>query len=341
MVERDAPARSPNLYGRNVHTISNAESVRVSPCPVCDAVEARPKFEVDGVASRVVVCHDCGLGRYHPMPGIEEIRSYYPIAYYGQPGAKFRGPIERLVRLVGRRHITFLSQGLAPRARVLDVGCGRGVLLGALADQGFRVDGVELSKEAAQGADPRAEIRIVPDLAEAKYPEASFDQVIIWHVLEHLADPRNTLEECRRMLRPGGRLIVAVPNFSSIQARWGGPDWFHLDAPRHLYHFPLPALRRLIDRCGFELSSEHHFSLRQNPFGWIQSALNRLPGLPCNGFYTVLHQRDGNDPPPFDLRLRLWMWTVFLLATPVACGLSLLEAILRNGATVHVVAVRR
>ena len=63
------------------------------------------------------------------------------------------------------------------------------------------------------------------------------------------------------------RLIVAVPNFSSWQARWAGAAWFHLDLPRHLFHFPLPALRRLLEECGLACRSEHHFSLRQNPFG--------------------------------------------------------------------------
>jgi 2-polyprenyl-3-methyl-5-hydroxy-6-metoxy-1,4-benzoquinol methylase len=165
---------------------------------------------------------------------------------------------------------------------VLDVGCGRGVLLAPLAELGFDVHGVEMSEEAVGGADPRADVRIATRLSDAGYESSFFDEVIIWHTLEHMADPRGTLQECHRVLRPGGRLIVAVPNFSSAQARWSGPAWFHLDAPRHLYHFPLPALRQLIERCGFVCSSEHHFSLRQNAFGWIQSALNRFSRQPRN-----------------------------------------------------------
>jgi len=173
------------------------------------------------------------------MPGREEVRGFYPEQYYGEPGTKFQPLVERLVRLVGERHISFLTRFLAPGGRVLDVGCGRGVILGPLADRGFEVHGVEISAEAAQGADPRAEIRIASSLGDAGYEAGFFDQVVIWHVLEHVADPRGTLEEVARILRPGGRLIVAVPNFSSAQARWTGAAWFHLDLPRHLYHFPL------------------------------------------------------------------------------------------------------
>jgi len=78
--------------------------------------------------------------------------------------------------------------------------------------------------------------------------------------------PRGTLETIRRTLRPGGRLVVAEPKFGSPQAHWAGPAWLCLDLPRHRDHFPLPALRRLLERTGFGIRSEHRFSLRQNPF---------------------------------------------------------------------------
>jgi hypothetical protein len=133
--------------------------------------------------------------------------------------------------------------------------------------------------------------------------------------------------------------VVAVPNFSSVQARWAGPEWFHLDLPRHLFHFPLSALVRLLERSGFEIGSRHHFSLRQNPFGWIQSALNKTT-LPRNGLYTFLHQRAAGTPGAraFDRATQLKLLVGGALALPPALVLSLLEAFFRTGATVHVVA---
>jgi 2-polyprenyl-3-methyl-5-hydroxy-6-metoxy-1,4-benzoquinol methylase len=313
---------------------------RVTPCLVCGAEQARAVFAIEDFTARVFVCASCGLGRLHPMPELEQVASFYPNEYYGEPGRKFQGSVERLVRWVGARHISFLSSDLRSGARVLDVGCGRGVILGALADRGFEVHGVEISLEAARGTDPRAEIRIAPSLADAAYPAAYFDEVVIWHVLEHLHGPKAALLEARRILRPGGRLVVAVPNFSSLQARWAGAAWFHLDLPRHLWHFPLAALRRLLGDCGFEIRSEHHFSLRQNPFGWLQSALNRVPGLPRNGLYTLLQRRAPGSAAPFSPAIRAWLWLSFLVGTPLGLLATLGETVARSGATVHLVAVR-
>ncbi len=328
-------------YERAVTEVPDAGAdERVSACPVCRGESASPRFLVEGSASRLLVCRGCGLGRLLPLPGLEALRSLYPDEYYGEPGRKFQGLVERIVRVVGARHIAFLSRQARPGGRVLDLGCGRGVLLGELADLGFEVHGVEISAEAARGADARAEIRIAPTLQAAGYSDGTFDEVIVWHVLEHLHDPGGTVEEIHRILAPGGRLIVAVPNFESAQARAAGPAWFHLDLPRHLYQFPLSALRRLLEDRGFTVESEHHFSLRQNPFGWIQSWLNRTGRLPRNGLYTLLHQRAAGEGPAFDARTRLLLWLGFALLAPPALAAAVLEALLRTGATVHVVARR-
>jgi 2-polyprenyl-3-methyl-5-hydroxy-6-metoxy-1,4-benzoquinol methylase len=341
MTDRNVSA-NPGIYDLPVRRLDPAShpDERIAPCPVCAEVRAAPQFEITGYDSRVLVCRRCGLGRLHPIPSAEELRALYPDEYYGEPGTKFQPIIERLVRIVGERHVGFLCGAVPPGGRVLDVGCGRGVLLGALADRGFEVHGVEVSAAAASGADPRAQIRVAATLGDAGYPESSFDLIIVWHVFEHIADPRGTVEEMRRILKPGGRVVIAVPNFASPQARWTGPAWFHLDLPRHIHQFPLAALRDLLAEVGLEVVSEHHFSLRQNPFGWIQSILNRWPGLPRNGLYSLLHRRGRGEAPPFDAwtRARLWFWLVAL--TPLGLVATLLETLLRCGATVHVVARR-
>jgi 2-polyprenyl-3-methyl-5-hydroxy-6-metoxy-1,4-benzoquinol methylase len=340
MNQRNPDAGATALYQLGVSDSADPTAERVSPCPICSAESAVRRFEVAGIDEKVVVCVECGLGRLDPALSSERIRALYPDEYYGEPGRKFQPVIEGLVRAVGARHISFLSRDLPAGARILDVGCGRGVTLGALAEQGFAVYGLEISAEAARGVDPRADIRIAEKLQDAEYRAASFDQIIIWHVLEHLKDPAGTLREAHRILKPGGRLIVAVPNFSSLQARCTGAAWFHLDLPRHLYHFPLPALRRLLTQTGFRVRSVHHFSLCQNPFGWIQSLLNRFGSLPRNGLYVLLHRRPPGAALPYDARTRVWLRFWLIVGAPFSLAASFISTALRRGATVHIVARR-
>jgi SAM-dependent methyltransferase len=228
-----------------------------------------------------------------------------------------------------------------PGARILDVGCGRGVALRALARSGFEAHGFERSRDAVEGLERTVHVRIADDLAAADYPAEHFHTVIVWHVLEHLRNPQEVLLEIARILKPGGRVIVAVPNYSSIQARWAGSAWFHLDLPRHLFHFPIAGLRQLLETCGFECRSEHHFSLRQNPFGWIQSTLNRCAWLPRNGLYVLLQRRNAKERPRLPLNTRLTLYAALVLLIAPALILTLIATAMRSGATVHVVAVKK
>ncbi len=329
----------PNYLNPQVVDIRSQQrdAVLLSDCPVCDSRYGRPAFAICGLTHRLLTCEDCGLGRLHPSPAPEEIGAFYPAEYYGSPGAKFEPLTEAVIRSVGTVHVQSLSRTLKPGSRILDVGCGRGVLLGALADRGHEVHGMDVSETAVDGADSRAEIRVAPCLTHVEYPDCHFDQVILWHVLEHLCNPREVLKEINRILKPGGQVIVAVPNFSSLQSRWSGAAWFHLDLPRHLFHFPVSGLRRIIGRTGFDVVREQHFSLRQNPFGWVQSAMNRSGGLPRNALYNLLQNYEAGENSGAARWMQSGLRAAYLAGMPLALGLSLFAAAMRSGASVCVV----
>src|SRR5207249_6974384 len=108
-------------------------------------------------------------------------------------------------------------------------------------------------------------------LSSPPFAPGSCSAVTMFHVLEHLYDPHSYLEEARGLLKPGGRLIVQVPNAACWQFLFLGERWNGLDVPRHLINFPLCDLDSLLAHCGFEVIRHKHFSLRDNPAGMATS----------------------------------------------------------------------
>ena len=144
---------------------------------------------------------------------------------------------------------------LAPRpgGRVVDVGCGGGWMLAQLRDLGWQVEGVDFDPQAAAVAAARGLTVHVGSLGQQRYPEAAFDAVTMSHVLEHVPNPAGLLVECRRVLKPEGRIVVVTPNAGSLGHARFGPDWRGLEPPRHLQVFTGPALGRLARSAGLRV----------------------------------------------------------------------------------------
>lgn len=310
-------------------------------CMACGANAQRPVLTIDDTFS-LVRCGDCGLVATFPPVPPGEIGRYYPPSYYGENSRRFNALLEGLIPFFRNRRARAIEK-FAPKGRILDVGCGRGILPALMRDRGWDVHGLEFSETAARHA--RNELRIpvfVGDFLQSPYAEASFDAVVLWHVLEHVSDPVATIRKARQVLKPGGLLITAVPNFESLQARWTGRHWFHLDVPRHYHHFGLAVLLRLLTSNGFSILDVSHLSMEYNPYGWIQSLLNTL-GFRHNLLYDLLKNpsaRSLQNPlrtAPLPSLLTLGLLPVI---APLSFGLTALEVLLRRGGTVEVYARR-
>jgi SAM-dependent methyltransferase len=295
-------------------------------CVVCEAREGDTLFDAGGFDDpkerfQLRQCRGCGVVSTSWGDGELDLGSYYSSDYYGGEGAKFIAPVEYLTWLGNRARakaiFARMDRPATPDAgglRVLDIGCGRGHFLGFMSQQGWECHGLE--REDFRGKVP-AGVKLHLASAEViPLDSGYFDVISIWHVLEHLPNPLATLKEARRLLRPGGVLALAVPNFGGWQAGWFGAHWPHLDLPRHLYHFSPETLAMTLSRADLYSFSRGRGSFEQDLFGFIQGLMNRA-GLPANGLF---HQIKGG---PEVSRAALPLWAV---AAGVLSPLAILES---------------
>jgi 2-polyprenyl-3-methyl-5-hydroxy-6-metoxy-1,4-benzoquinol methylase len=285
----------------------------------------------------VARCDSCGLVATIPPPALEAIPAFYGEAYYGTENKKF-GPLTELFVLLFRiaRLRAVRLMGIK-RGVILDLGCGRGLFLRVMERVGFLVWGTELDEASARAARQSGVQVRTGALVECRFDAGQFDVITAWQAFEHFRDPDAVLRECHRILRPGGALIMSMPNIESWQARWAGASWFHLDMPRHLFHYGPATITAMLEAQGFQVERISHYSLEQNPFGLLQSALHRLGGAHC-GLYRLL--RGPVDRRQRARARRFPLLAAYLAAFIPAAAISTCWSLLRSGATFTVLARR-
>jgi len=234
-------------------------------------------------------CRGCRLAWLDPQPAPDQTWGLYPASYetHTVETAERRGSffhdVKRRVRgalLAGfgyrNRRVGALWAGLAAillrirpvrellgcsvmwlrgnrGGRLLDVGCGNGWFLSKMRDLGWQVWGVEPDAVAADLARTMRGLHVdTGTLEDVKLPDDFFDAVTLHHVIEHIPCPKRSLEECYRVVRAGGRLVIVTPNFESGGFQRFGPNCWHLEAPRHLYLYSLRSLQQCVEQAGFK-----------------------------------------------------------------------------------------
>lgn len=196
-----------------------------------------------------------------PRPVSDEMGRFYTEAYYEEKRALVRG----LNHLSNQERIRY-ARRLKPSGQILDIGCGTGTFLTQMVAEGYEIHGVEFSESAIQGLPSSIREKVlVGGFRPLPFPDESFDLVTLWHVLEHLPNPLETLWEAHRLLKKDGILIVETPNYGSWEARWLGPHWLGLDVPRHFWHFTPGTLTKMAESARFPQPSVRA-SIWQIPF---------------------------------------------------------------------------
>jgi len=249
----------------------------MSACLLCGSESATVLFAATDRLHRttarsftILRCGQCGLVRLDPQPEPAESRQYHPENYWFAPDQTIAGRLEEgYRRLVLRDHARFVERALrdcGTRGPLLDVGCGGGLLLGMMRERGFSVVGLDNSAAAAAIAWSRQRVPAVCGALEhAPLRAGGFAAITMFHVLEHVHDPRAYVAAAYHLLAPGGRLIAQTPNAACWQFRLLGRAWSGLDVPRHLFDFRSSDLERLLESSGFTVLRRKYFSWRDNP----------------------------------------------------------------------------
>jgi 2-polyprenyl-3-methyl-5-hydroxy-6-metoxy-1,4-benzoquinol methylase len=237
-----------------------------APCPLCGAQEPGEVILVgrdDAWRKKgsfpLVPCGSCGLVYQCPRPSPETMRYYYEDCYSGKSKEDMRHTqLESpLVRLLNYYRIATIEKvrKLAPGQRVLDVGASYGGFIEmARVKRGVEAWAIDLDPGSIEGFVNKEDIQVTcGDLLEVAYPSDHFDVVTLFETLEHVYSPVQTLEEVKRILKPGGLVSVEVPNWDSWVRPLFGTAWFPLLLPTHLQHFSRHHLRLCAQQAGLEV----------------------------------------------------------------------------------------
>ncbi len=231
-------------------------------CIVCGSSQfesflACKDYTVSKKDFNIVSCKGCGFKFTNPRPDDSEIGNYYKSEDYVSHSNTKKGLINKLYHAVRSRTLKEklgLINSYVSRGTILDYGCGTGMFLATCKEGGWKTFGYEPDPDARKLAEGQGLTVVNSKTAlKDKIGTSKFDLISLWHVMEHVTDVSETLNFFKENLYDKGTLIVAVPNHVSYDGKTYKEFWAGYDVPRHLYHFELSTMEKLMANYGFKL----------------------------------------------------------------------------------------
>jgi 2-polyprenyl-3-methyl-5-hydroxy-6-metoxy-1,4-benzoquinol methylase len=232
-------------------------------CPICNnsnpeiALESQD-FSLTQTSFLVLHCPNCSLRYTSPVPNQDEIGQYYKFKAYISHTDTKEGWMNQLYHYVRTKSLaqkTNWVQSLftGHKGHVLDIGAGTGAFVHAMQQKSWKVTGLEPDATTREKAFELYKLHLQSAEAIFELAEHEFEVITMWHVLEHVHTLKPYLNQCFKSLKYNGRLIIAVPNYTSFDAKYYQKYWAAYDLPRHLYHFSPKSMTILLNEMGFEL----------------------------------------------------------------------------------------
>jgi 2-polyprenyl-3-methyl-5-hydroxy-6-metoxy-1,4-benzoquinol methylase len=192
-----------------------------------------------------------------PQPSLESIPDYYKSEDYISHTDSKRNLFEIVYHLVRKislkQKLKLINTSTSTQKNLLDVGCGTGDFLRVAKQNHWSVSGIEPNKQARQIANNKTDNSVFAIEHLLKFQAESFDVISLWHVLEHLPNLEEHIQVFKKLLKPNGTLIIAVPNYKSYDAEYYQEFWAAYDVPRHLWHFNKDSISKLVSKVSMEV----------------------------------------------------------------------------------------
>lgn len=189
-----------------------------------------------------------------PQPSLDKLPSYYESEDYISHTDSKRTLFEKLYHLVKtnalKNKVALITKENPKKGNLLDIGAGTGDFLTQAKNAGWNCIGIE-PNEKAKNISISKGVSFTNTLEELE--NNSFDVITMWHVLEHVPDLENQIKTLKRLLKPNGTIIIAVPNYKSFDAKHYKSFWAAYDVPRHLWHFSIISIQKLFSKEGLQL----------------------------------------------------------------------------------------
>jgi 2-polyprenyl-3-methyl-5-hydroxy-6-metoxy-1,4-benzoquinol methylase len=237
--------------------VNEINKVHYMNCPVCGSNQINPLLTVkDHSVSReefvVWQCSNCSLRFTQDVPDEESIGKYYQSTGYISHSNTSKGLVNSLYQKVrnytlNQKANLIIGQTIK-HGKILDLGAGIGAFLSTMKGKGWEITGIEPNEGARQQAKNLFNIELKETGSLQQLPENSFDAITLWHVLEHVHQLHDYIERLKKLLKPNGKIFIAVPNYSSLDSSIYKLYWAAYDVPRHLYHFTPKAIQVLMQK---------------------------------------------------------------------------------------------
>lgn len=243
----------------------------IESCPICEKTTFSDHlictdYFATNETFELKKCNSCGFVFTQNFPIERYIGKYYEVPNYISHSDTKTGIVNYLYHfarnfMLRRKCSLVVSASKLSQGAILDYGSGTGYFLNTIAQAGWKATGIEKSEIGREFAKKEFNLDVKTPEELSLQKEESFDVITLWHVLEHIENLQDVLQQFKQILKPEGVLIVAVPNSDSFDAKYYQEDWAAYDVPRHLWHFSSGSIEQLSAKIGLKVKAKRGMPL--------------------------------------------------------------------------------